>query len=133
MKKKSNIGWWIAGLAGALLLKKKATESIKGIGWAQSYAGEKRILKYFEYPHMIDKVLIDLTERKGDYVDARIYFKDRMPAMFWVSKENARILSILCDEFDVEFNAWNGNVYLPTLHKKIVMDFGTETERLPRI
>ena len=31
MKKKSNIGWWIAGLAGALLLKKKAA-AVEGIG-----------------------------------------------------------------------------------------------------
>lgn len=31
MKKNSNIGWWIAGLAGALLLKKKAA-AVSGIG-----------------------------------------------------------------------------------------------------
>lgn len=37
MKKKSNIGWWIAGLAGALLLKKKVTESIEGIGATKKF------------------------------------------------------------------------------------------------
>ena len=36
MKKKSNIGWWIAGLAGALLLKKKAA-AVEGIGRAAKY------------------------------------------------------------------------------------------------
>lgn len=36
MKKKSNIGWWIAGLAGALLLKKKAA-SVEGIGATKKF------------------------------------------------------------------------------------------------
>ena len=132
------INWICAGIAAyfigitiAGIIKRK--KGVNGIGWAQAYASKKRILPYFDYPGLIDYVYIDLTERKGNYVDARIYFKSRMPAMFWISKEDARWLSELCDKHDVEFVAYNGNVSLPSLHKKIVMDFGTETERLPRI
>lgn len=107
--------------------------AVSGIGAAQGYASKNRILSYFDYPDLIDEVLIDLTERKGKYVDGRIYFRYRFPAFFWISKEDARWLSELCDKYDVEFSAWNGNTYIPSLHKKIAMDFATETERLPRI
>ena len=76
---------------------------------------------------------MDLTEKKGKYVDATVYFKHRMPAMFWISPDDARWLSSLCDKYDVEFNAWNGNTYLPTLHKEIVWDVEKDETRLPRI
>ena len=132
------INWICAGIAAyfigiTIAGAVKRRKGTSGIGWAQAYASKKRILSYFDYPGLIDKVFIDLTERKGNYVDARIYFKYRMPAMFWISKEDARWLSELCDQNDVDFDAWNGRDYIPSLHKKIVMDFGTETERLPRI
>lgn len=127
----------LAGVAIAGAVKRKREQDkiksiISGIG-ATGYASKKRIQEYFKYPDLIDRVYIDLTWRKGEYVRATIYFKYRMPADFWISKEDARWLSALCDQYDVDFDAWNGNVYLPTLHKKIVMDFETETERLPRI
>lgn len=133
-KEKISLGIAVGAAAAVWFLERRLnTKGTSGIGWAQAYASKKRILTYFDYPGLIDYVYIDLTERKGNYVDARIYFKSRMPAMFWISKEDARWLSELCDKHDVEFVAYNGNVSLPSLHKKIVMDFGTETERLPRI
>ena len=129
---------WIAGgiTIGAVILAimgKRKRDKENGVGWAQAYASKKRIESYFDYPELIDNVLIDLTERKGDYVDGRIYFRHRMPASFWISKDDARWLSALCDKYDVEFSAYNGNTYIPSLHKNIVMDFGTEQTRLPRI
>ena len=108
---------YFVGLAIAGAIKRKREQGTSGIGWAQAYASRNRILSYFDYPQLIDKVDMDLTEKKGKYVDATVYFKHRMPAMFWISPDDARWLSSLCDKYDVEFNAWNGNTYLPTLHK----------------
>lgn len=65
MKKKSNIGWWIAGLAGALLLKKKAT-AVEGIGasdgdylircyWDDGRYGNERIFAGYTYDRSGEK------------------------------------------------------------------------------
>ena len=139
-KNSSKVINWIAGgalayfvgtaIAGAI---KRKRESTNGIGYTQGYASRKRILSYFDYPELINAVSIDTTVRKGKYVDAVIYFKYRMPAGFWISPEDARWLSELCDRCDVEFDVWNGNEHIPTLHKKIVWDVETDTQRLPRI
>lgn len=126
-------GAYFLGITIAGAIKRKRAEGTNGIGYAQAYASKKRITPYFQHPKLIDEVLIDLTSRKGNYLDARIYFKYRMPLMFWISREDARWLSEMCDKYDVEFSAWNGNTYVPSLHKKIVYSLTENKPILPTI
>ena len=127
---------YFAGITVAGYIKRKRNQGangLSGIGRTNAYASKKRILPLFDYPNLIDKVIVDLTERKGNYVEAKFYFSYRFPVYYWISKEDARWLSELCDKQDVEFIAWNGNDYIPSLHKKIAIDPETWETRLPRI
>ena len=121
--------------AGALWLISRKNKGTAGIGYTTPTLGRKRMQTYFMSDHDIrpGEVEVDLTDTKKDYVYVVFRNVYKPSTYWWVHKNDLRYLSELCDNWDVEFSAWNGNVYLPTLHKKIVMDFDTETERLPYI
>lgn len=122
-----------AAIGAGLLWLIKKNKSVSGVGRITATFGKKRLDSYFQSASLPDEVELDLTNKKGKYVYGYFRYNWRPSTYFWISGEDARYLSALCDKYDVEFSAWNGNVYLPTLHKKIVMDFASETERVPRI
>lgn len=122
MAKALNIkNWMVAGAAAVaayLCIHKKKT--ISGIGWVRPTFGKKRIDSYFSSERLIpDEVELDLTYKKGEYVDGTFRYNWKPSVYFWISREDAKYLSELCDKYDVDFNAWNGDVWLPTMHKKI--------------
>lgn len=72
-------------------------DGVGSIGTAQAIASRKRLAPYFNGDYLISKVAVDLTERKGKYVDVTIYFYGRMPIGYWVSMEDIKWLTELCE------------------------------------
>lgn len=96
MKASSKIALWVAaGVAALACIKKKGVAGV-GYLYRQAVASRKRLAPYFNGDYLIEVVVVDLTERKGKYVDMRIYFRGRMPVGYYVSMEDVKWLTDLC-------------------------------------
>lgn len=93
MKTSSKIAIAAAAVGAWLIAKKKA---ISGIGTIQAYASRKKLAPYFNGDWLISRVVVDLTTRKGNYVDVTINFFGRMPVYYWVAEEDIDWLSDMC-------------------------------------
>ena len=93
MKDSSKIAIVAAAIGAWLIAKKKA---ISGVGTIQAYASRKKLAPYFNGDWLISRVVVDLTTRKGNYVDVTIYFFGRMPVYYWVAEDDIDWLSDIC-------------------------------------
>lgn len=94
MKKKSNIGWWIAGLAGALLLKKKAT-AVSGIG-ATGIGG----LSEGEFEELVQYVS-DHVDHEWDRIGMK-YIEERSPIPYQLEGQINDYAEEWCNDNDID-------------------------------
>ena len=123
-KNSSKVINWIAGgalayfigtaIAGAIKRKRESTNGIGDIpAWNKGHIDNY----FYKYINRIpDEVQVWLTDRndKG-YVYVQFIHNDIATRVFYLSEENVAYLSELCDEYNVEFNAWDGRCWIPSL------------------
>lgn len=113
----------LAGILAVLKSKAKKVAGVKGIGDFPSW-NIRHIKQYFANHYLPSHVEVDLTDKdpKG-YVMVTFYDNNNISLnWFYTSLENVKKLSEICDYYDVDFAAWNGNTWIPSMHKNIRMD-----------
>lgn len=125
-KEKISLGIAVGAAAAVWFLERRLnTSGTAGIGNIPSWNKRNIENYFFNYINRIpDEVQVWLTDRneKG-YAYVQFIVNDIATRGFYLSEENIAYLSELCDEYNVEFNAWDGKYWIPSMRVVAPLSF----------